>query len=258
MTSVAMIIRLFVRNENTRANLFAECLSKSDQISDVHDSALSSEFGVKQWTGLHLQKYLSLFESLNLDEIELQVLFEKRSSTGSEKFPAQVSLPGGKPEGNENLLETAIRETFEETSLNLTEELDFVYLGEFPSVLPFMKIKKVGSIYVKAFVFVQISFDPIPMFTQPGEIDEWMWTSIDYIRQHPQQFYVDYSCLFFPNTDREFQWVLPTVLLFDSEKYSVDDLMKNPEFINKDFKLWGLTLFFIIGKHVADNVFRFA
>jgi len=129
---------------------------------------------------------------------------KNRSSNDIEKFPAQVSLPGGKPEKGENLLQTAIRETQEETGLNLLDEFEFAYLGEFPSTLPFMRMRKMGSIFVKAFLFLQISFDPISIHPNPGEIDECLWTSIEYFVENPKQFFERDNLNFLANTPQEF------------------------------------------------------
>jgi len=183
---------------------------------------------------------------------------KNRSSNGKEKFPAQISLPGGKPEKGEHLLQTAIRETYEETGLDLSNELEFAYLGEFPTILPFMKIKTVGNIYVKAFMFLQISLDPLPLMCNPGEIDDCIWTSVEYFKENPNWFFRKFDLCFFPNTSKEFVCKMPTLPLYDSDKYTLTDLYNNPELLREDFKLWWITLFFIIdfikfGKYVKDK-----
>ena len=237
---------MYIRDTEKRNQLFKQSIDKMDEISTILDPIPITNSQIKQWKGSDIKKYLNIYTDLNDSDIELQILFEKRSSLGNEKFPAQISLPGGKRENKETLLETAIRETLEETGINVDNEWDFAYCGEFPNVLPFMKVKDIGNIYVKGFIFFRLIFDPIPIITQKGEIDECLWTSIDYLRESPDQFYEDFECKFFPNTPTEFKWILPSIKLFDSENFTLGDLYKNPEIIREDFKLWGLSLFFII------------
>ena len=216
-----------------------------DSIEKINLSWKTSEYEMKQWTGADIQSYLNLYNELDMDDFEIQILFEQRSSGEKEKFPSQVSLPGGKPDENENLLQTAIRETFEETSIELLNSKNFAYIGEFPATLPFMQLQAYGKIYVKCFMFIQLNFDIIKVVPNPGEIDKWIWTSLQFFAENPDNFYCVNRLRFFPNSAIELEWWLPSIKLLDSELYSLWDLYKNPELISDDFKLGGLTYYFV-------------
>ena len=91
-------------------------------------------------------------------------------------------------------------------------------------------------------------FDIIIVIPNKGEIDKWIWTSLQYFADNPSQFYCINKLKFFPGSEKELQWILPSIKLIDSEKYSLNDLYQNPELINEEFKLGGLTYYrFLIG-----------
>ncbi|CAI2371996.1 unnamed protein product [Moneuplotes crassus] len=242
MTSIAMIFRMFVRDSQKKSALISQ---QSSCIEQVADKVTQMYEDTSQWTGQDIQRYLRSFQDLDMSDIELQILFERRSSQKNEKFPAQVSLPGGKPEEGETLLQTSIRETFEETSLDLADSQKYALIGEFPSILPFMNIGGVGNVYIKGYVFLQVSFDILPIHCCEGEIDGCIWTSLDLFREDPDIAFSYFHFNFLPGMKSEFNSVLPSQVLYDSEKYLLDDIYRDPSLLNHDFKLSGITLFFV-------------
>lgn len=64
---------------------------------------------------------------LKIVDQNLKVLFVKRVENPTDPWSGQMALPGGKriPK-DENLMRTVIRETFEETSINLLEDCRFL------------------------------------------------------------------------------------------------------------------------------------
>jgi 8-oxo-dGTP pyrophosphatase MutT (NUDIX family) len=80
----------------------------------------------------------------------LEILFVKRAERSSDPWSGQTALPGGKrnPE-DENLKETVIRETFEETGINLLENC--IFLGVMD---PLRSIKR-PEMKIIPFIFLQ-------------------------------------------------------------------------------------------------------
>jgi len=68
---------------------------------------------------------------------------------------------------------------------------------------------KIGDIYVKAFIFLQLSFTSPPILPNPGEIDECLWTSIDYIFDLENNHKTTHDFLFFPCGPKEFISKMP-------------------------------------------------
>ena len=77
MTSVAIIVRMHIRDFSKRQALFQESIEKLDKFLDLIENLPVSEYGVNQWDGDHIQKYLDLFDILEPSDIDLQILFEK-------------------------------------------------------------------------------------------------------------------------------------------------------------------------------------
>lgn len=67
---------------------------------------------------------------------ELYVLLTERSRHMT-NHPGQISFPGGATEGNESVLETAIREAEEEIGLPRAQVRPLGYLGQYPTITNF-------------------------------------------------------------------------------------------------------------------------
>jgi len=197
-------MKFHIRDIQKRQKYVEQAQVLQQTLQQIHTSTPKNKFGVHQWTGQDIFDYFTHFEDFDMTDFEPQILFEKRSSGDREKFPSHISFPGGKPEPRESILDTAIRETYEETNLNLSDYNKFVYCGEYPATFPFMTVKDIGDIYVKAFVFIQISFEIIPITVNPGEIDDCIWTSLEYFESNDPKFFEKYYCPFFPGTPIEF------------------------------------------------------
>jgi 8-oxo-dGTP diphosphatase len=88
---------------------------------------------------------------LRIENREIQVLFVKRAEYPADTWSGQVALPGGKREPEDkNLKATVVRETLEETGMNLLEGCQFLGIME-PvrsakkpemKVLPFVVLQK--------------------------------------------------------------------------------------------------------------------
>ena len=92
----------------------------------------------------------------------------KSIDTGGIYEPDSWTCPGGKQEYEETVLETAIRETKEETNLLLKDVQVFTASDEFQSDRHFVTIGVISS-----------SYEGELKIMEPNKIDEWKWFNIN-------------------------------------------------------------------------------
>jgi 8-oxo-dGTP pyrophosphatase MutT (NUDIX family) len=108
---------------------------------------------------------------------ELELLFIRRSEHEGDPWSGQVGFPGGRAEpGEDDLLSTALRETAEETSLNLEEAGQL--LGELDEVRAMAQMRPL-DLAIRPFVFSlrgRAALRPSP------EVSSLHWIPLDEIR----------------------------------------------------------------------------
>ena len=92
----------------------------------------------------------------------------KAKDTGGIYEPDSWTFPGGKQEYNETVLETAIRETKEETNLDLKELQVFTATDEFQPDRHFVTIGVISS-----------SYEGEIKVMEPNKINEWKWFDLN-------------------------------------------------------------------------------
>ena len=105
---------------------------------------------------------------LNDNKILLAHRVPKQIDTGGIYEPDSWTCPGGKQEYEETVLETAIRETKEETNLLLKDVQAFTPTDEFQSDRHFVTIGVISS-----------SYEGELKIMEPNKIDEWKWFDIN-------------------------------------------------------------------------------
>lgn len=107
---------------------------------------------------------------LRVIDQRFQVLFVKRAEIPTDTWSGQTALPGGKCDTEDrNLKETVVRETLEETGINLLEGCRF--LGEMES---FRSIQR-PEMSVVPFVVVQEKEQPIVL---NDELTGYFWATL--------------------------------------------------------------------------------
>ena len=103
---------------------------------------------------------------------ELELLFIKRAEEEGDPWSGQMALPGGRREdGDDDLLATAIRETCEETSIELARG---ALLGELDDLAPVTRV--LPPIMVRPFVF---GLQHKPEVEPSREVALHLWTSLE-------------------------------------------------------------------------------
>jgi len=107
---------------------------------------------------------------------DFQVLFVKRAEKSSDPWSGQTALPGGKrnPE-DQNLKETVVRETLEETRINLLEGCRFLGAME-----PVRSIQR-PEMKILPFVVLQEKEQGIKL---NEELTEYFWTPLKELAKH--------------------------------------------------------------------------
>ena len=105
---------------------------------------------------------------LNDNKVLLGHRVNKAKDTGGIYEPDSWTFPGGKQEYNETVLETAIRETKEETNLDLKELYVYTATDEFQSDRHYVTIGVISS-----------SYEGELKVMEPDKINEWKWFDLN-------------------------------------------------------------------------------
>lgn len=105
---------------------------------------------------------------LNDNKVLLGHRVNKAKDTGGIYEPDSWTFPGGKQEYNETVLETAIRETKEETNLELKELYVYTATDEFQPDRHFVTIGVISS-----------SYEGELKVMEPDKINEWKWFDLN-------------------------------------------------------------------------------
>jgi len=104
----------------------------------------------------------------------LNILFVKRVENPADPWSGQVALPGGKRDaGDLNLKQTVIRETLEETNINLLDDCRFL------GVLSALRSRPRPGLKILPFV-VLLEYEPSIRLNEK-ELEEFVWTPLQEI-----------------------------------------------------------------------------
>lgn len=105
---------------------------------------------------------------INDNKVLLGHRVNKAKDTGGIYEPDSWTFPGGKQEYNETVIETAIRETKEETNLELKELYVYTATDEFQPDRHFVTIGVISS-----------SYEGELKVMEPDKINEWKWFDLN-------------------------------------------------------------------------------
>mmetsp|Transcript_30921 Transcript_30921/g.81209 ORF Transcript_30921/g.81209 Transcript_30921/m.81209 type:complete len:335 (-) Transcript_30921:591-1595(-) len=182
----------------------------------------------------------------------LEGLFIKRAANERDRWSGHVGLPGGGRARGETLFDAAVRETREETGINLDNTAAFEYLGRLDDRnASFLRRRR---FIVSTFVFLQRSDDegnPIscgraPLSLQESEVAGVRWAPLNEIEAWQNDiiiypwFFPKRGILRFLVHTLRFHRIRFPAFTFPLPSFSVEDEEK--EASELDFRLWGLTL----------------
>jgi 8-oxo-dGTP pyrophosphatase MutT (NUDIX family) len=109
------------------------------------------------------------------DNSDLEILFIKRADRTGDPWSGQMGLPGGRRDPEDGvLLDTALRETGEETAIALSSA---DLLGELDDLFP--NIKVLPQLIVRPFVF---GLSARPEIHQSEEVAGYVWVTLGALR----------------------------------------------------------------------------
>jgi len=101
----------------------------------------------------------------------LELLFIKRASVDGDPWSGQMAFPGGRRDpGDDDLFATSVRETLEETGIDLPRE---ALLGELDDLAPVTPV--LPPIFVRPFVFALATR---PSVVPSHEVADFLWTDL--------------------------------------------------------------------------------
>ena len=100
---------------------------------------------------------------------DFEVLLVKRAENPTDFWSGQVALPGGRREARESLSHTAIRETFEETGIDLTRGCRF---------LGVLRASVSAGRHVKVLPFVFFLEREVTVNLNRSELEEYIWIQL--------------------------------------------------------------------------------
>eukprot|EP01130_Rhizamoeba_saxonica_P000690 TRINITY_DN10629_c0_g1_i2.p1 TRINITY_DN10629_c0_g1~~TRINITY_DN10629_c0_g1_i2.p1 ORF type:complete len:165 (-),score=21.15 TRINITY_DN10629_c0_g1_i2:90-584(-) len=106
----------------------------------------------------------------------------KRAIYEHDTWSGHVCFPGGKCEHNEPMLQTAIRETFEETAMNLNDTTKFVLLGRTENIVQPSYDHHPFTITV--FLFLQI-VPEVEIHLNLSELIDYQWVNPSFFVDAP-------------------------------------------------------------------------
>lgn len=105
---------------------------------------------------------------LNDNKVLLGHRLSSIKDTGGIYEPDSWTFPGGKQKYEETIIETAIRETKEETNLDISDIHVYTATDEFQSDRHFVTIGVISSSYEGELIVME-----------PNKIDKWSWFELD-------------------------------------------------------------------------------
>jgi 8-oxo-dGTP pyrophosphatase MutT (NUDIX family) len=107
---------------------------------------------------------------------ELKVFFVKRVENPADPWSGQMALPGGKRDArDQDLKQTVVRETLEETNINLLDRCRFLGVMETLTSTPRPEMK------ILPFV---VLLDHEPSIKLSEELERFVWISLEELAKH--------------------------------------------------------------------------
>ena len=123
---------------------------------------------------------------LKLENAELNILFVKRVENLADPWSGQVALPGGKRDATDlNLKQTVIRETLEETNIDLSGDCRFL------GVLTALRSKPRPSLLILPFV-VLLEREPLIRLSE-RELEDFVWIPLREVIRGKGSFEFDFG-----------------------------------------------------------------
>jgi len=161
-----------------------------------------------------------------------ELLFLKRATNEKDPWSGDIAFPGGKREPfDEDDRATAVRETYEETGIDLRDESRWEYVGQMRDILG----HRTRPFVLCCFVFVCKDKSSIEVALNPSEMADYRWVPLSWLVSRPvraaplNQRWIFQSSVWY---------VIYATLGVD--KVYIPEVVLDPS--HSGYVLWGLTL----------------
>lgn len=177
-----------------------------------------------------------------------EILFLQRVMHHRDSNPGHLCFPGGKCDPGEPDIDAAIRETTEETAIELNKKM---LLGKVPRAF-FARQNKANFLFLTAYLFLQL--DPQPITLNTEEVIDYRWVPLDKLlapKEHITTLNIAHPAFLLPITEQ-----LAKEHSISVER--IEDAFEGIEFpaldLGMSFPLFGLT--FYVWIDIASHVLR--
>ncbi|TIB80563.1 hypothetical protein E3Q22_01817 [Wallemia mellicola] len=109
-----------------------------------------------------------------------EILFIQRAARNGDRWSGHVACPGGRYEpADDNLKYTAMRECWEEIGLDISDQRQFLCLGQLDDREVTSSLGKKLLMILSPFVFVQTTPSDIKLELEPQEVESVHWIPVD-------------------------------------------------------------------------------
>lgn len=193
------------------------------------------------------------FKAQNIDlenaSVEYLVIRRAKSSTPIEDnkenvFAGYSSFPGGVGVYGETSMDSVVRNTYEQTGIDLTDHENYWLVSQYSDVFKMRYLPNMRVIVAKPFIFLQLVPEVIPLpKPDPKFVSMYIWSHVDFLYEWNLAKHLEYRDVTTEIIKRDFKHVkLAHLKIPNSEKYKLKDVLNDSKKWDPMFSLCGVTL----------------
>jgi len=235
VSSVSVNFRISLKESNLSIKAISETqkIEISSTIIKLLNDKETDKYSTNTKTIQTIIKYVCERINLTEDDLKIDILFLKRKVDPRDLYSGEIAFPGGKYEKEDgNTFNTALRETFEETSLKLCENSPIIsrYIGEnnnFETTLN-MKYIVINHLFVIFDFFNEVNSH---IKLSENEMSDFIWVPMEFFYQLEKNRKENFS--------EYFKTISSNLNLLGKNEVSIEKIKLN---MNEDYMLYGMTL----------------
>jgi 8-oxo-dGTP pyrophosphatase MutT (NUDIX family) len=184
--------------------------------------------------------------NLDVNDVSVEYLVIRRSKTEVQiednkdnVFAGYSSFPGGLCEYGETAMDAVIRNTYEQTGVDLTDNQEYCLIAQNSNVFKMRYLPNKRVICAKAFVFLQLVPEAVPLpKPHPGYVSMYLWSHVDFLYKCDMSKHLEYREVTTELLKRRFNHVkLAHLKIANAEKYALHEVVKDNKKCDPMFSL---------------------